>query len=125
MKELEFQELKELKDIYLAKKQGEALERVTRPDVLMEGLGLGYYGPQTVLALGALMLWEDILNDLTGSQDQTIHAFVKAIDVASGARSAKRMEKSLETIGMLGQYYPMPSMQGLPRPERLEAIKPG
>lgn len=61
---LETPKWKDLKDIYLAKKQGEALERITKPLSHEESLGLGYYGPQTVLALGAVDLLEDALNEI-------------------------------------------------------------
>ena len=125
MQELKFREMRELKDIYLARKQGEALERITRPYPRLEGLGLGNYGPTALVALAGLIFVENIINELTGLTDLTIHDFVWAVDVGSGARQAKRMEKSLETIGALGQYFPMPQMMQLPRPERLESIKPG
>ena len=98
---------KYLKDIYLAKKQGEALERITKPREHYEGLGLGYFGPQTVLALAAVDLFEDICNKLADMKDSNeLHIFTEEIGVASGSRSAKRMEKGLETIGQLGQYLP-------------------
>ncbi len=106
-------EVAEIKDALLAKKQGEALERITFPRFLLEGLGLGYYGPDTVIVLGALCAYEEILNELTTLETKTLHNFSHNIAVASGSRSAKRMEKSLETIGNLGQYIP-----GLPSYER-------
>lgn len=56
--------LKELRDAFLSLKQGEALERITRPKTHYESLGLGYYGPQTVLALGAVDLFEDAINEI-------------------------------------------------------------
>lgn len=115
---------KYLKDIYLAKKQGEALERSTKPTHHYEGIGLGYFGPQTVLALGALDLFEDMCNRLASSEikvvdnrgnettikhiirNNELHIFTEEIGVASGSRNAKRLEKGLETIGQLGQYLP-------------------
>lgn len=106
MDDLSIKDLKSIKDALLAKKQGEALERITKPALHEEGLGLGFYGPETVLTLGAIDLWEDIINDLTGITSKPLHVFTQTIGVASGSRSAKRMEKSLETIGQLGQYIP-------------------
>lgn len=131
---LEEPKWKDLKDIYLAKKQGEALERITKPVSHHEGLGLGYYGPQTVLALGAVDLFEDAINEIVkmGMDDQEqqefmlskhyhlLHRFTKEIGIASGSREAKRMEKGLETIGQLGQYLPFGKTE-LPRPSLLEA----
>ena len=106
-KELSFKEMKEIKDIYLAKKQGEALERITYPKLEVEAISLGFYGAQTVLAIGSLRLFEAIINDLAGIKDRPIHIFTADIGRASGSREAKRMEKSLETVGQLGQYIPM------------------
>lgn len=117
-KELSFKEMKEIKDIYLAKKQGEALERITYPKLEVEAISLGYYGAQTVLAIGSLRLFEAIINDLAGIEDTPIHIFTADIGRASGSRDAKRMEKSLETVGQLGQYSP--TMKN-PRPP-LEAV---
>lgn len=122
VEELTFDEMKALKDAYLAKKQGEALERITHPKQHYEGLGLGFYGPQTVLALSAVDLVEDIINSLAIGEDkdgnpvemipafkQTLHAlktFTETIGVASGSRDFKRAGISLETIGGIGQYFP-------------------
>lgn len=105
--ELTFKEMKEIKDIYLAKKQGEALERITYPKLEVEAISLGFYGAQTVLAIGSLRLFEAIINDLAGLTDKPIHTFTADIGRASGSRDAIRMEKSLETVGQLGQYIPM------------------
>lgn len=105
--ELTFKEMKEIKDIYLAKKQGEALERITYPKLEVEAISLGYYGAQTVLAISSLRLFEAVINDLAGIKDTPIHIFTADIGRASGSRDAKRMEKSLETVGQLGQYIPM------------------
>lgn len=122
MPELSFKEIKEIKDAYLAKKQGEALERITWPSKHIEGLGLGYYGPMTVLTLGALDLWEDIVNDISTLESKHIHKFTQTIGIASGSRNAKRMEKSLETIGDLGQYFPFSKRDRQP-PESVDLNK--
>jgi len=135
---LEEPKWKDLKDIYLAKKQGEALERITKPKTHYEGLGLGYYGPTTVLALCAIDLFEDVLNELVElglkedpealaefrqSPDYNVlHVFTEEIAVASGSREAKRMEKGLETIGLLGQYIPFGARQPL-QPEQVDLNK--
>ena len=105
--DLTFKEMKEIKDIYLAKKQGEALERITYPKLEVEAISLGFYGAQTVLAISSLRLFESIINKLAGLTDTPIHTFTADIGRASGSREAKRMEKSLETVGQLGQYIPM------------------
>ena len=118
--DLSFKEMKEIKDVYLAKKQGEALERITYPRQLHESLGLGYFGPETVVALSVLCSVEDVINQLTGLEDQILHVFTMHVATSSGSRSAKRMEKSLETIGQLGQYYPFQKGQ-IPTPTALQA----
>jgi len=105
--DLTFKEMKEIKDIYLAKKQGEALERVSYPKLEEEAIALGFFGAQTVLAIGTLRLFETILNEVAGTKSTPIHTFTADIGRASGSRDAKRMEKSLETVGQLGQYIPM------------------
>ena len=104
--ELTFKEMKEIKDIYLAKKQGEALERISYPKLEEEAIALGFFGAQTVLAIGTLRLFETILNEVAGTKSTPIHTFTADIGRASGSRDAKRMEKSLETVGQLGQYIP-------------------
>ena len=115
---------KDLKDIFLAKKQGEALERITKPLTHEEQLGLGYYGPQTVLALKAIDLLELIVNDIAGLDPNNpincpLHSFTGGIGIASGSREAKRMEKALETIGQLGQYFPM-KKSNIPEPQHVD-----
>lgn len=123
--DLDFKEMKELKNVFLAKKQGEALERITNPQKHLEGLGLGYYESETVLALNAIDILENAMNALGTPDDpelgelpiftntkNMLHDFTAGIGVSSGSRVAKRMEKSLETIGTLGQFKPMEGFSG-------------
>lgn len=118
--QMTMKDLRSIKDALLAKKQGEALERITRPISHEEGLGLGHYGSETVLALSSLCAVEDVINELTGLETQTLHTFTRTIGISSGSRGAKRMEKGLETIGQLGQY--IPSQKGMiPTPEAVDA----
>jgi len=119
-RELTFKEIKEIKDVYLAKKQGEALERITYPKLEEEAIALGFYGSQTVLAIAALRLYETIINELSKAKSTPIHTFTADIGRASGSRDAKRMEKSLETVGQLGQYIPFGKGQ-LPTPTILNS----
>jgi len=119
-RELTFKEIKEIKDVYLAKKQGEALERITYPKLEEEAIALGFYGSQTVLAIAALRLYETIINELSEAKGTPIHTFTADIGRASGSRDAKRMEKSLETVGQLGQYIPFGKGQ-LPTPTILNS----
>lgn len=126
----------QMRDAFLSLKQGEALERITRPKKHYEGLGLGFFGPETVVALAAVDLIEDVINELAynptviekkfdkeGNEIGTekmdvpmipafegtfdaLHTFTETIGVASGSIKAIRLEKALETIGSLGQYNP-------------------
>ena len=133
---------KELRDAFLSLKQGEALERNTFPRLHKEGLGLGFYGPETVLTLNALDLLEDVINELAYNPTVTekifdeegkeigtkvvevdmipafrgtlnaLHKFTEGIGVASGSRNATRLIESLKTIGTLGQYSPAARGEG-------------
>ena len=121
---LNLENLSGIKDALLALKQGEALERDTRPLLLEEAIGLGYFGPTAVLALAHMILMEDLLNNVTGLQptDEGYHAirdFARHVGVASGSRGAKRLEKSLETIGMLGPQFGMPAQHVPLQPEKV------
>jgi hypothetical protein len=49
--------------------------------------------------------------------------FVRHLGIASGSRGAKRLEKSLETIGMLGQQFSMPQGYAPMQPEALDLNK--
>ena len=143
IKEKTFEELttEQMRDAFLSLKQGEALERITFPRKHYEGLGLGFYGPETVLALASVDLMEDVINELaynpiikektfkegkeTGTKNvnvsmisafkgtfNALHKFTETIGVASGSRKATRLERSLETIGSLGQYNPSAKPEG-------------
>lgn len=120
LEELTISELKSIKDAILSKEQGEALRRITKPETEFEQIGLGFFGPETVLALASVNLIEHVINDLTGLTDMTLHSFTGDIGVASGSRGAKRMEKSLETIGSLGPHLPDASGH-IPTPTALES----
>ena len=113
------EELKLLKDVYLSKKQGEALERSSTPKTDEEALSLGHYGPETNIILNLAISTELLINKLTGTEDLTISKMMLNISRASSNRSAKRLEKTLETVGMLGQYIPMMKSQKLP-PEAVD-----
>ena len=132
----------QMRDAFLSLKQGEALERITKPKEHYEGLGLGFFGPETVVALAAVDLIEEVINKLAYNPTVTIHKrdkegkiissekvdvamipafkgtlnslhiFTETVGVASGSRKAIRLEKALETIGSLGQYNPASRANG-------------
>lgn len=105
-KELSFKEMKEIKDIYLAKKQGEALERASTPKNYQEAISLGYFGYQAVYAMGVIQAHQEFIQSLTGYQGEILVRFNMTIGRASGSIQAKRMDETLETVGQLGQYLP-------------------
>ena len=113
------EELKLLKDVILSKKQGEALERSSTPQSDNEALSLGHYGPETNIILNLGISTELLINELTGVEDFTISKMMLNISRASANRGAKRLDKTLETVGMLGQHIPMMKSQKLP-PEAVD-----
>ena len=109
--------IRDIKGAYLAVKQGEGLERTTKPVTIGESFGLGYFGAPVVLLLPTAKVLEELYNHLGGIPDDDPAAHImtvwaKNIGRASGSRQAKRMEKGLETIGQLGQYKPPESFTG-------------
>ena len=96
--------LKHLRGAYLGWKQGEALERATRPDNPVEALGLGNFSVEANLAINTIVMIERVTNDLSGCEDDTLSRFAYNVAVASGSRVGHRLQWGLETIGQLGQY---------------------
>lgn len=111
---------KELKDIFLAKKQGEALERSSTPLTFDEAISLGQFGHQAVYALSLIEAHEGFIKSLTGYQGRILSRFVESIGRASGSIQGTRMMQTFESVGQLGQYQPMPK-HDLPEPTSLEA----
>lgn len=111
---------KELKDIYLAKKQGEALERGSTPLNFDEAISLGNFGHQAVYALSLVEAHQAFIFSLTGYQGSILTRFVESIARASGSIMNKRMENTFLAVGQLGQYQPMPKTD-LPEPTSLGA----
>ena len=126
-----FRELKEMKNVFLAKKQGEALERASRPIDLDEALSLGNMNQQGVYAANVILAHQKFIEELTtstrieetvdksgkktkkeiivpGHKGTILEDFVKGIFQGSGSIGAKRLDKTFETVGSLGQYRPGP-----------------
>jgi hypothetical protein len=81
-----------------------------------------------VLAISHIILCEDLLNEAAQLNPETpdyyaMRNFVRHLGIASGSRGAKRLEKSLETIGMLGQQFSMPQGYAPMQPEALDLNK--
>ena len=111
---------KELKDIFLAKKQGEALERGSTPLTYDEAISLGNFGFQAVYAIGVIEAHQSFIESLTGYKGSILTRFNETIGRASGSIQAKRMDETFESVGQLGQFQPFPKMD-LPEPTQLGA----
>lgn len=103
--------LVKVKDVIFLWKQGEALERASRPYNEEEALGLGNFDPYANLALNALILYEKSLNQLCSTEEEQItdtilSEFAYNVAIASGSKGALRLEKTLETIGLIKQAAP-------------------
>lgn len=103
---------RELKNIFLAKKQGEALERASTPRTQAESISLGNFGHQAVYALAVIQAHEEFIFSLTGYEGNILSNFVENIGKGSGSIGAKRMTETLQTVGQLGQYKPMEGFSG-------------
>ncbi len=111
-KMLEEPSWKELKNIFLAKKQGEALERGSTPITYDEAISLGNFGFQAVYAIGVIEAHQKFIKSLTGYDGNILTKFNETIGRASGSISAKRMDQTFEAVGALGQYKPMEGFSG-------------
>lgn len=111
---------KELKDIFLAKKQGEALERSSTPLTFDEAISLGQFGHQAVYALSVIEMHQGFIKSLTDYDGNVLTRFVESIGRASGSIQGSRMMQTFESVGQLGQYQPMPK-HDLPEPTTLGA----
>jgi len=114
-----FKLLKEFKDVYLAKKQGEVLERTSTPLTHDEALSLGNYQHQAAYALSAIDLHQQLIEQLSGYKGNELTNFTETIARASGSITAKRMEKVLEAVATIGQFYPMNKGQ-IPTPQAVD-----
>lgn len=112
------EELAEFKEIYLAKKQGEALERITKPFDPIEQIGLGYFDTPANMGINALILIDEHLNKIAGSTTNNLTKFGLLFAIGTGSRKLKRMENALNTIGQIGQFTPF-NQNNLPSPEEI------
>ena len=111
--------LKEFKDVYLAKKQGEAIERASTPLSHNEALSLGNYGHQAAYALSVIDMHQQLIFQLTGYKGNELTTFTETVARASGSIGTKRMEKVLEAVATIGQYLPMGKGQ-IPTPQAVD-----
>lgn len=122
---LTVKELKQVKDAILQLKQGEALERASRPINWNEAMGLGFFGPETNFALNAIKTIEEAINFLCYLKDDyTMTEFALGIAIGSGSRSARRMDGTFDTTGKLGGTSTNFN-RDFPTPEHLTQEQPG
>lgn len=103
---------KELKNIFLAKKQGEALERASTALTFDEAISLGQFGHQAVYALSMIEMHQAYIFSLTDYNGDILNRFVETIGRASGSIQGNRMLQTFEAVGALGQYKPMEGFTG-------------
>lgn len=103
---------KELKNIFLAKKQGEALERSSTPLTYDEAISLGNFDFQAVYAIGIIEAHPAFIESFTGYKSNILTRFNATIGRASGSIQAKRMDQTFAAVGQLGQYKPMEGFSG-------------
>jgi len=107
-----------LKGAFLSLKQGETLERVSRPETLEEIESLGDMGPRATACLSLYQRAQDSLESLTGYQGHALKDHAYTLYRGSAQRSFKRGEKILEAIGQIGAHIPEQ-----PKRERGESVE--
>ena len=98
--------LKDLKGAYLAMKQGDTLERISRPTTREEIESLGDMGPRSTGALASFQMVDKLLNELYGTDDDTLTQFAFSMYRGSAQRNFTRGAALLEAIGQIGAHIP-------------------
>jgi len=117
---LTIKELKQVKDAVLQLKQGETLERASRPISINEALGLGYYDVDCAIALATLNSYQHILNSISGKNSTLLSDFSTQVAIASGSRQHIRLSEVLDAIAKIGSKTADKSTD-FPQPEHLGA----
>ena len=110
--------LEKLKGAFLALKQGETLERISKPSTVEEIESLGDMGARATACLSFYQRADEIINSICGTDDDILSRHAFTLYRGSAQRSFKRGEKLLESIGQIGAYIPEQ-----PKRERGEAVK--
>lgn len=112
-----------LKGAFLSKKQGETLERISKPTTVEEVESLGDHGPRTTACLSLYKRVQMLLESLTGYKGHALHDHTHTLYRGSAARNFTRGEKLLESIGQIGQYIPIDTQRGRLPPETVDFNK--
>ena len=115
---LSIKELKQIKDAVLQLKQGETLERASRPISINEALGLGYYDVDCAIALSTLNAYQKILNSISGQDSTLLSDFSTQVAIASGSRQHIRLSEVLDAIAKISSKQTEKSHE-FPTPEHL------
>lgn len=113
-------ELKVVKDALYELKQGETLERASRPISINEALGLGYFDVDCAMALATLNAYQAILNSISGKNSTLLSDFSAQVAVASGSRQHIRLSEVLDAIAKISNKSGEQS-KDFPSPEHLGA----
>ena len=113
-------ELKVVKDALYELKQGETLERASRPISINEALGLGYYDVDCAIALATLNSYQKILNSISGKDSTLLSDFSTQVAIASGSRQHIRLSEVLDAIAKISNKSGDQS-KDFPQPEHLGA----
>jgi len=96
-----------LKGAFLSKKQGETIERISRPKTVEEIESLGDMGPNATGCLSLYQRAQGLIEQLTGFKGNLLVDHAHTLYRGSAQRNFKRGEKLLESIGQIGQYMPI------------------
>ena len=121
---LTIKELKQVKDAILMLKQGEGLERASRPISINEALGLGYFDVECAIALSTINAYQKILNSISGKNSTLLSDFSNQVAIASGSRQHIRLSEVLDAIAKISSKT-TEKQTDFPTPEHVEAESVG
>lgn len=112
-----------LKGAILSKKQGETLERISKPTTTQEIESLGDMGARATACLSLYQRAQKQLEILTGHKGSLLVDHAETLYRGSAQRNFKRGEKLLESIGQIGQFLPIDQQRGRLPPESVDFNK--
>ena len=116
-------EWKLLKGAFLSKKQGETIERISKPTTLEEIESLGDMGPRATACMSLYKRAQQQLESLTGYKGTALVDHSHTLYRGSAQRNFKRGEQLLTSIGQIGQFMPMDQQRGRLPPESVDFNK--
>lgn len=116
-------EWKLLKGAFLSKKQGETLERISKPTTVQEIESLGDMGPRATACLSLYQRAQSQIEILTGYKGNALVEHAQTLYRGSAQRNFKRGEQLLASIGQIGQFIPIDQQRGRLPPENVDFNK--